>query len=271
MQIAQLEIPYHSRLKAFHLYLVGDAHQGSALCDEDKFQSTIDEIGHDPDAIVFLMGDLAEFIAKDDWRFEDDNIAEWVSRSDVGYCQEERLIKLLRPIRKKIFGAIQGNHEFVLEREWNNAVHSHICDRLEIRNLGYMAMVRLQFTWRRGKGRGNGDYRPLDILLHHGYGGGRTDGADINRFNELMRDYNCDIVVCGHTHRRLAIKSVQHYIGLNGTLGERVRMACRSGTFMKTIAQNKSGYAEKSAMRPLVTGALMITYHPDKSDFIANV
>lgn len=268
MEIATLAIPYRSRTAHFHLYFLGDVHLGSAMCDEGHLQATLDAIHGDPLAKVFLMGDLAEFIAKDDWRFEDETIAEWVDKGDVGACQEKHVIKLLKPIRKKILGAIQGNHELTLEREWDNRVHKHICDELDIPNLGYMALVRLLFQWVR---KNTVESHALDILLHHGYGGGRTDGADINRFSEIQRDYDVDLVVMGHTHKRLAVKNVQHFVTNNGQLGTRTRLAVRSGTFLKTVKPGYLGYSEKAAMRPLATGAAMVTYHPDTQDMIANV
>lgn len=249
----------------FRFYFLGDVHLGSTCCDETKLAETIEKIRLDPDARVFLLGDLCEYIPRGEWRFREQCVATWVDRDDVANSERDEIIYRLHPIAKKILGAIQGNHELELADTWNNAVHHALCSELGIRNLGYMALVRLSFQWQRGNGAG--DRRGVDLLLHHGWGGGRSDGADANRFNDLERDYCADWVICGHTHRLYAAKTIQHRLskqadGLDG----QVRIRGRSGTFLKTVTVGSFNYPEKTAMRPLQTGALCVVYHPESND-----
>lgn len=272
MELATIELPYRSRRQVFHFYFLGDVHLGSASCDEDKFDATIAEIKQDPDARVFLMGDLAEFIPRGEWRWREENVAEWVDQEDVGFSECNELVRRLYPIHSKIVGALQGNHELELEDTWNQAVHRQLCRALGVRDLGYMALVRLVFRRTAGvKNNRSGDRHTVDLLLHHGFGGGRSDGADANRFNDIERDYDCDWVVMGHTHRYYAAKSIQHRMSQAGELDARTRLRGRSGTFLRTITKGRMNYAEKTAMRPLLTGALRVTYKPDKQDCVAEI
>lgn len=273
MEVASLEIPYRSRKDTFRIWFIGDIHLGSKLCDEKQLKNDIDAIRVDPNAKVFLLGDICDFISLNDWRYESDNIAPWVDPTDVGNSQMEYAVKLFDPIADKIIGAIQGNHERTMERDSNNNVHKNFCNDLSLRNLGYSALIRMAFTWRRNKtDKQGGDFRALDIFLHHGFGGGRTMGADGNRFAEVQRGYEADIYVMGHTHQRHASKSIIYKINnLCDELVPKTRLACRSGTYLKTTQQKTISYSERAGFNPLVTGGLCITYHPDRRELIANV
>ena len=278
MEIATIEIPYRSRRAVFRIWFLGDIHLGSKACDETKLAATLDEIHSDENAIVFLLGDLGEWIPLKEWRYHEEMVAEWVDRTDVATSEKKYIIAKLKPIARKIRGAIQGNHELELQNTWNQNTHKNICEKLNVRNLGSMALVRLRFQWyRRPKTkRANGtesasDSHSLDILLHHGWGGGRTDGADINRLDDLIRDWDCDLVVAGHTHRKWASKSVQHRLNRYGGLDARIRLKARSGTFLQTVIVGATNYSELKALRPVDTGALCVEYCPNKHDLEANI
>lgn len=272
MLTTTIDIPYRGRAKVFHLYFLGDVHLGSSNCDEPKLYKTIDEIRRDENALVFLMGDLCDFISRRDWRFRADNIAAWVEPDDLGNSQADKAVELFNPIAKKIIGVLQGNHEDVMEQEYDNAVHRHICKELGVPSFGYSAFVRLNFVWRRGEKKLGGDWNKLDVLLHHGFGGGRTDGADVNKLTAMQRDYACDLLVAGHTHRIGAYKSIQHYINTHGLLDTRIRIVARSGTFLKTLSEGTHhSYSERAGMSPLNTGALVVTYCPYRQEMTANI
>lgn len=273
MNTATIEIPYRGRLETFRLWFIGDVHAGSQACDESKFLQTLEQIKLDRNARVFLVGDLAEYIPRGEWRWREEMVAEWVDRSDVAASECDWLVDQLKPIQPKILGAIQGNHELALEDAWNQNVHRRLCDELKIRDLGYTALVRLLFAWRRGRARNGrntgGNIDGLVVYLHHGFGGGATDGADINRFSPMQRDYDADMYISGHTHRRFASKSLRHFLNANGRLDAKGVLVGRSGTFLRTVMQDRKNYSERGGMRPLQTGALQVVIHPYQKDFEA--
>ncbi len=233
-------------------------------CDEDKLRATVERIHDDPSARVFLMGDLCEYIPRKEWRWNEEIVATWVDRTDVGQSELEYLQEILKPITPKLLGAIQGNHELELQDTWNQNVHGTLCRKLHIRDLGYSALVRMNFAWER---KGGAQEQGIDIYLHHGWGGGRTDGADLARFSELERDYEADWYIAGHTHRYMAAKALRYRLSpRTGKLEGVVRLRGRSGTFLKTIVEGARNYPEKKAMRPLVTGALCVRYSPGQND-----
>lgn len=264
MQVHQTFINYRSQSDTFRFYFIGDVHLGSAMCDESELHETIERVEQDKFARVFLLGDICDYVAKKDWRFKEEGIADWVDTSNIGNSQRRKAVEVFSPIKRKILGAIQGNHELVIEDEFNQAVHSDMCHALGITNLGYMALVRVVF-------QRHNHMESVRVLLHHGFGGGRSAGADMARFDELKRDYEADWYVMGHTHRRFANKTIQHYITRHTTLGSRVKLIGRSGTFLKTVEQNKFSYSEKAAMSPLLTGSLCVLHNPYSGESIANI
>lgn len=222
------------------------------------------------------MGDLCDYVGRNDWRFDHRGIATWVDEDDIAESQRRRIVSKLQFIKKKILGALMGNHELALQVEFEQAVHKRVVQELETKDLGYMALVRFQFvrrTPRNGEtgNRKSGQYATFDVALHHGWGGGSSDGADVAKLDILLRDYSVDWAIAGHTHRYWASKSVRHFLDQRGNLGTRITMKARSGTFLKTVKQGRMSYSERGAMRPIMTGALCVTVSPHLNDFEVNI
>jgi hypothetical protein len=224
------------------------------------------------------MGDLCDYVGRNDWRWDHRGIADWVDEDDIAESERKYAVNKLRPIKEKVLGALMGNHELALQKEFEQAVHRRMCGDLGLKDLGYMALVRLQFKrmgnmgGRNGKKRPQGtDYFTLDMILHHGWGGGSSDSADVGKMDVLLRDYSAQIAIAGHTHRYWAVKNLVHYLNRRGLLDARVVMKARSGTFLKTVSAGHHSYSERGAMRPVMTGALKITINPHLRDFTANV
>ena len=271
MEVCDSQIVYPSRLTVYRFYFLGDIHWGSRQCDEAEADKTLKSIAANPFARVLLMGDLCEYISANDWRHEPDLIADWVNQNDTCRCQEEYAVSKLAPIKNKIIGAIQGNHEHTIERDGNLQTHDHLCQALGITNLGYSAFVHFTFIRRKEHTRG-GFQRGLTIYIHHGYGGPRTMGGDANRFSEMMRDYDADWFVSGHTHKRYAVPSIQYIVNRENRLDTRHRMYGRSGTFLRGVDEGKTAsYAERAGMPALGTGALVIDYSPFYNEAIAKI
>lgn len=272
MEILTREIVYHSTHNVYKIYFFGDVHWGSWNCDEVAVDATLKQIEQDPFARVFLMGDLCEYISTRDWRYEPDLIAEWVNKNDTARCEEEYATAKLEPIKNKILGAIQGNHEYTIERDANMQTHAHLCDALGIVNLGYSALVNLTFIRRSEWSGYGGDYRGLTLYLHHGYGGGRTMGADANRFDQMIKDYSADWYFAGHTHKRYAVPHVQHYINRMNRLAVKNIFYGRTGTYLKGIDEGQTPtYAERNGMTPLGIGSLVMEYDPRSGEAIAKI
>ncbi len=213
------------RIEIFPLY---DMHVGKRNFAEDAFVKQRTEIlrrSNMPDRHVFVLlgGDLVNAINTADMRrFDFDELADWflvpsaaemakastsreaatVIRNKLNnICQQEvdKAVSLLSPIKHLIIGAIYGNHEKSMRTKQNVDVHSAYCERLGILGMTDEAIIRLRFVRKVGKKLNPSKY--IIIYMRHGYGGGRTAGAEPNKIQRMVDEWECaDVCFTGHSH-----------------------------------------------------------------------
>lgn len=189
---------------------------------------------------------------------EDENSQEAL---DEWHRREVRdLAKILLPIRKRIMGAILGNHFW----EYLDGTNSeqYLCQLLGIPYLGPVGVIRLEFMSRTRK---QVDHS-LTVVAHHngGSNGGRTPGADVNALKRAEDAFDADIHLLSHTHRRHGYKEPILVLSSKGTprLLERTKVFVRTGAFLKgfkedrptTTQKHLPSYAEQKLYRPTDLG-----------------
>lgn len=90
--------------KHINLYALGDIHVGSPQYDEDATQKKLQIIKDDPNGVVTLCGDLADYGLKN-------SVSNVYQQKMSPEEQQKYLLKLFEPIKKKIVSAVPGNHE----------------------------------------------------------------------------------------------------------------------------------------------------------------
>lgn len=101
----------------------------------------------------------------------------------------------MKPLKGRIIGALEGNHEYTIRKCHNEDIHGYICSSLETDNLTDEAIIRFRFT------RKGGSSAVVMVYLQHGNGGGRSYGAEPNHLGKLRDNWeSCDIVLRGHSH-----------------------------------------------------------------------
>jgi len=236
------------------------------ISEKDLIEKWVRAVAEAPNGFTILMGDTQD-CARTHFRDHirgyrsDQNSQEaldaW-SKKDVA-----DLAKLLMPIKKKIIGAIRGNHY----AEYLDGTNSeqYLCQLLEIPYLGPMGVVRLEFM---EYGR---VMHQLVMVAHHnaGSGGGRTAGGDVNAMMRMEGSFEADIYVVSHTHQRHARKEPILTLTRKGQpkVQERCKIFIRSGAFLKgfkddypsTERQHVPSYAEEKAYRPTDLGWVTVT------------
>lgn len=234
----------------------GDAHLGARACDNKKVKRALQRILDTPDAYVIGMGDYIDLVTRQDLkRFAAGGIApSLVDQIDTLVdAQRELLIETLKPLAEagRILGLCEGNHESEITKRYSTSVVREVCKVLNVPYLGYSCLYRLHIT-RRGRKMG----RNLIIYAHHGFGGGKTMGAAINRRVGLVQDFDADIYLMGHDHAYLTgIKprlSISSY-GAPRLIAKPV--ACvATGSFLKGYEQGTTTYVEKAGLSPVMLG-----------------
>ena len=173
--------------------------------------------------------------------------------------QIKQAVELFRPIKDKILGAIDGNHEQRLKKYCSYSPTISICDRLGITYMGDSAIYILRLGMgKRGRASRLSPRATFSVYSHHTTGGGALLGSRMNpvvRLRQIIS--NADCYVGGHNHMLGIIHDVSYCI--NPTVGkvERVRQIfVDAGSYV----EYNNTYAEQKAMSPSQIGSPKIIF-----------
>lgn len=190
----------HIRVNADKCYYadMSDIHLGHKAFDEKSFENTINVIKQIPNFYVFLGGDSANHANKGSKSSQyEENMTP---REQIkGQYEYERGGKLLRkgllqhlePIKDRIIGKINGNHDGTRMQEFNDMSPSeYLCDVLGIEYFGDLAFIHFSV--------GKNAY----THFHHHITGSTGKKLNLNKLQEKGEEFRCDVIWGEHTHRR---------------------------------------------------------------------
>ena len=210
MKLIYEEIICESRSDRFELFPFGDTHIGKRNCNELAMRKQGGEILRrakmpNRHVRVVLGGDQVNSISPADAsRFDFAELADWFVESDAEKTRErlsdmvlqevKRAAGIFKPIKSYIIGAINGNHENMMRRRQHVNVHKALCEKLGITDLTDESFMKFVFV--RGVER-----RVVKIYIRHGYGSGRSAGAEPNKLWAMLSEWeDADVCLTGHTH-----------------------------------------------------------------------
>lgn len=225
MRLVHEDVECRGRDSRAELFVFGDIHIGKRNCAEGAVRKQIQEVirrSKMPGRVVRVLigGDTMNAINPSDVRrFDFEDLADWfvvltkeemkemvedglkaaeVIKAKLSNMVEQEInhaVELFRPIAHLIIGAIYGNHEQQLKKKHYIDVHRIFCKRLGIRDLTDQACIRLRFK------RAKRAVSLVKVYIRHGYGGGRTPGAEPNKVARMRAEWEwADICFTGHTH-----------------------------------------------------------------------
>ncbi len=212
MYLLDKVIKCKSRLDRIEVFPFFDCHVGKRNCAEDAVRKQVSEIVRRANmsnrhVFALLGGDQMNGINPSDLRrFDFDELADWFVEGDAmttrerlnDICSQEikHCVDIFEPIAPMILGAVYGNHEKSMRTKQNVNVHQAFCDRLNITNLTDEAIIRLRFQRQNGRNTST-----VVIYVRHGYGAGRTPGAEPNKLARMLAEWECaDVCLSGHSH-----------------------------------------------------------------------
>jgi len=199
-----------------------------------KFRNMVKWIKDTPYAYTFLMGDMFDATIKTSIGNVHNNQFNLGDAKD--FVTEE-----LRPIKDKILGCFDGNHE---ERIVKATGDSPVKDLSKFLDIDYFPSWCAYLFLNVGESRGNkkaDKRRPIcySAFLHHMTGGGRTQGGKVNRVMSLKLMALADLYCGAHVHSKTALKEKYIYPDMhNKKLIEQQECFVTTGSYM--------GYAEYS-------------------------
>ena len=264
------------RIEIFPFY---DLHIGKFNCAEDAIKKQIGEIlkrNKMPNRHVLVVfgGDNLNMINTADRRFDFAELADWFLDSDAETVRERlgdmvnqeinHAVELFSPIKDLILGALYGGHEKRLRTSQNIDVHSVFCTRLGITNLTDEAVIRIQ-AQRMTKSMPHST-SVIRIYLRHGYGSGRTAGAEPNKLDRMLSEWEeADVCLSGHTHTfNISPPKPVAIIPRRGRLPEtphyRYRFAANPGCWLYSHHKGMGTYESGACYpaRPMMTLKIVI-------------
>jgi predicted phosphodiesterase len=199
-----------SRSDRIEIFPFFDCHIGKRNCAEGAIKKQIAEIIRrsrlpNRHVRVLLGGDQLNAINPADIRrFDFNELADFFVDSDAKTTRErlgdivnqevKRAAGVFDPVKHLIIGALTGNHEKSMKTKQNVNVHGALCTKLGIRDLTDEAAIRI-ITLR------GASTQMTKIYLRHGYGGGRTAGAEPMKIDRMVAEWeDFDVCLTGHSH-----------------------------------------------------------------------
>jgi len=221
-------------------------HWGSPNCNQDFVRRVVSEIKEDPDAKVFLMGDLMENALIG-------SLGDVYKQQDGPQLQVQKLVALLMPIRDKILGLTTGNHEERTAKRADLDPSQVICWGLNIPYMRYSCIARFILAGKAPKS--------FLCFFHHAAGGGSTKGGKVNAAAKLRLIVpHADAIFSAHTHITSATES-SWYDLTEGHTGE-PRVALRRGFdyIIGSSLEYDDSYADAKAMMPAVCSFIKVRF-----------
>ena len=256
----------HKKNDRITIIPIGDLHLGSICCDKQAFEEMLDYIHTTDNTYTLLMGDLMDAIVHTDTRRYD------ISTIDPDLLtpedQIEYLIEKLKPLadKGKIIGMLEGNHEHELKKRSYIPVCKRISEAINIPFFGYQTVIRLNFR-RQSPGMIKDVVWTNTLYAHHGCGGGRRTGSIVNKVTDFMSQWDCDIYLMGHVHRKVAHTETMLTVPKRGKLRieESRKLFGVIGTFLKSYTDDESStYIERAGYPPVTIGTIRLEFFPDK-------
>lgn len=238
---------FRTKFTDIYIYALGDIHigdKGFTNESEKKLKGYIEYIRKTPNAFAILQGDIlncATRVSKSSPFEQSMDLKEQITKA----------IEILKPIKHKILGAIDGNHEQRLSDFSGYSPMISLCERLDIDYMKDSALYIIRMACHSKKDIPRTSFT---VYSHHTTGGnGRTVGSKINRV-EVMREIvaNADVYCGSHNHMLGAVPAVTQMINATEGKIDIVRqMLVDCGGYLEW----NNTYAERTMLPPLKIGS----------------
>lgn len=263
-----LALPISTADSTRKMLLLSDLHWDSMQCNRSLLKRDLDKAVKD-DALIFIFGDLFDAMQ-----------GKWDKRASVeSFRPEHRTGNYLdslvdtaaewfMPYKDHLAMISPGNHETSIQKHHETNLTERLVSvlryeksRVELGTYwGYVMFVM--------KYRGDTNKTSATVMhYHHGYGGGgevTRGGIDHSR---TRGQYDADVFVSGHIHRRNLDENVMTRLSKNGLVVQKRQMFLRCSTYKNEV---DGWHAEKGrAARPLGGWWLSLTgsRHGEKASF----
>jgi hypothetical protein len=176
--------------------------------------------------------------------------------------QAQELLSVLAPTKGKWVGMLEGDHRW--DFLGGTSVDQYLCSELKCPFLGTSAMIRIA--------AGVKGHPEADTILyaHHGIGSSRTSGGHLIQVENLLKTFDADIYLMGHSHAKVGSPIDRQCISPDGIHYHRTKILARTGAWLKGYTSSgplklnepaissRGSYVEQKAYQPAALGGICI-------------
>lgn len=232
----------------------GDVHRDSSQFADSEWKDFLSHAKKAKNALFLGMGDYTDGCSTSE-RMIIGNPALHESTKDtldkVYKGVTQTLANELAFMKGRLIGMIGGNHYFAFQ-DGNTSDHL-LCSKLSTKFLGVCSLIRLTFLDKARK-----KSVVLDIMAHHGRGGGSLAGSSFNTVEKMASVMEADIYLMGHDHGRGCIPARPRLRLTQGggalSVKERTPILGRTGSFLKAYEPGMVSYNVDACRAPSSLG-----------------
>ena len=254
-------IEYDDEDYTFFLEPITDIHMDDINFDPGKFKTVVNRIKNDKDRWTIGLGDYGSSIYSFKAEKRSSICIEKKYKDDPDLLYND-LYHALYPIRRKMLGLCEGNHDYKIKQIGLHNWVKGLAEELKVPFLTFSSLINLQFIHRKSKTVTN-----VKLYATHGkYGGIETHGA-LTKMQRLSSQIKADIFIMGDRHD-IAFKETEVlYVNNQGDLCKSNVLYALCGCFVDSYDMSNgdiSCWPETMMMYPNKTGTITIAITPFK-------
>jgi predicted phosphodiesterase len=191
------------QFQELEIYGLGDLHIGSREFNQRDFKEVVLEILEKENRYCVVLGDVV------DNGLENSKTSPY-SQVMTPHEQRDCAVELLSPLKERILGWTDGNHEQRTSRYADVDVSYLIADRIGVEGVYRPGICPLMLYV--GERKNHRSQPPnYSVGVTHGSSGGVTLGAGLTKAESFALANGFDIMVVGHSHKPSTAPSVRFY------------------------------------------------------------
>jgi hypothetical protein len=272
--------PFYVHLKSqteqFQISFISDVHHAADASDENRLIEDLQDRPKGVQCFFMGVGDELDSIPRCDLKRHSPSTmkSKFLANNVYHRCIDAEVEDYAEIINKftkpeEWLGHITGNHPNAMTQH-NTDPTQYLCNLTKSQYLGYSAYVPITIEC-------GGRRTRFMIMAHHGFGGGRTEGASFNAYiAHALRYEEWDLALYGHRHDRW-IKSVprirpqSHGKQHHPWVQDIETKVAQCGTYLRTLSHVDDGkipsYAERAGYNPRPLGCLKVRVGLARSKF----
>lgn len=254
MHVIKVDLPRN--INKLTILPIADTHLGDPHADEELLRKRIEFIRDNENVYTILCGDILNNATRN-------GVSDVYSECYSPMKAMQRVVELFEPIKHKILGIVDGNHEARTYKDSGICLGQFIAAELGIADKycseGLFIFLRFgQVRDGKHETNGSGERRKLcyTIYVTHGNGSGKKEGSKINALAELAGIVDADCYISGHVHLPGGFKERFYRVDARNSVVTSVEKA-----FVSLSAYLKyGGYGQRMGFKPASLSAPIIAF-----------